>query len=104
MAAPRPPAKPAPDAPGGREPDAYRPTTRRRQLLLAVLAVATVVVIAVQMLRPHQQLMGAKAARADAARAQACPPGAASATPGCPGGRMDVVVLPAAPASPAASR
>lgn len=104
MAAPRPPAKPAPDAPGGREPDAYRPTTRRRQLLLAVLAVATVVMIAVQMLRPHQQLMGAKAARADAARAQACPPGAASATPGCPGGRMDVVVLPAAPASPAASR
>ena len=104
MAAPRPPAKPAPDAPGGREPDAYRPTTRRRQLLLAVLAVATVVMIAVQMLRPHQQLMGAKAARADAARAQACPPGAASATPDCPGGRMDVVVLPAAPASPAASR
>lgn len=99
MAAPRPPAKPAPDAPGGREPDAYRPTTRRRQLLLAVLAVATVVMIAVQMLRPHQQLMGAKAARADAARAQACPPGAASATPGCPGGRMDVVVLPAAPAA-----
>ena len=99
MAAPRPPAKPAPDAPGGREPDAYRPTTRRRQLLLAVLAVATVVVIAVQMLRPHQQLMGAKAARADAARAQACPPGAASAAPGCPGGRMDVIVLPAAPAA-----
>ena len=64
MAAPRPPAKPAPDAPGGREPDAYRPTTRRRQLLLAVLAVVTVVVIAVQMLRPHQQLMGAKDAGA----------------------------------------
>ena len=99
MAAPRPPAKPAPDTPGGREPDAYRPTTRLRQLLLAVLAVATVVVIAVQMLRPHQQLMGAKAARADAARAQACPPGAASVAPGCPGGRMDVMVLPAAPAA-----
>lgn len=98
MTTPRPPARPAPDAPLGRAPDPYRPTTRRRQLLLAVLAVVTVGVIAVQMLRPHQQLMGAKAARADAARAQACPPGAASATPGCPGGRMDVMVLPAAPA------
>lgn len=86
--------KPAPDAPVGRAPDAYRPTTRRRQLLLAALAVATVVAIATVMLRPHQQLLGAKAARAEAARVAACPPGAASATPGCPGGRMDVLVLP----------
>ncbi|MDH4390786.1 MAG: hypothetical protein QE285_05105 [Aquabacterium sp.] len=100
MARRLPPATPAPDAPGGRHPDAFRPTTRRRQLLLAVLAVATVSVIAALMLRPHQQLMGAKAARADAARALACPSGAASATPGCPGGRMDVMVLPAVPASP----
>ncbi len=99
MAAPKPPGAPAPDAPGGREPDAFRPTNRRRQLLLAALAVATVVFIAAMMLRPHQKLMGAKAARADAAREVACPPGAASATPGCPGGRMDVLVLPAAPAA-----
>ena len=88
------------DAPGGRAPDAFRPTTRRRQLLLAALAVATVLAIAALMLRPHQQLMGAKAARADAARLLACPPGAASAMPGCPGGRMDVLVLPATPAPP----
>ncbi len=99
MASRLPPDAPAPDAPVGRKPDAFRPTTRRRQLLLAALAVATVVTIAVQMLRPHQQLMGAKAARADAARELACPPGAASATPGCPGGRMDVMVLPAVPAA-----
>ena len=88
--------KPAPEAPVGRAPDAYRPTNRRRQLLLAALAVATVVAIGTVMLRPHQQLMGAKAARAEAARVAACPPGAASATPGCPGGRMDVLVLPPA--------
>lgn len=100
MATRKPPAAPSPDAPGGRQPDAFRPTTRRRQLLLAALAVATVVAIAALMLRPHQQLLGAKAARADAARQVACPPGAASATPGCPGGRMDVMVLPAVPATP----
>ena len=99
MATPKPPGAFAPDAQGGREPDAFRPTNRRRQLLLAALAVATVVFIATVMLRPHQQLMGAKSARADAARTEACPPGAASATPGCPGGRMDVMVLPAAPAA-----
>jgi len=86
------------DAPQGREPDAYRPLTRRRRLLLVALAVATVVTIGSLMLRPHQQLMGAKAARADAKRAADCPPGAASAAPGCPGGRMDVLVLPATPA------
>jgi hypothetical protein len=100
VAARKPQSAPAPDAPGGRAPDAYRPTSRRRQLLLALLAVATVVCIAALMLRPHQLLMGAKAARADAAHQLACPPGAASATPGCPGGRMDVLVLPAEPARP----
>lgn len=88
----------APDGtPQGRVPDAYRPLTRRRRLLLVALAVATVVSIAALMLRPHQQLMGAKAARADAARLAACPPGAASAAPGCPGGAMAVQVLPAGP-------
>lgn len=96
---------PAPGAPGGRQPDAFRPTTWRRQLLLAVLAVATVLGITTLMLQPHQQLVAAKAARADAARELACPTGAASATPGCPGGRMDVLVLPVVPvAVPAASR
>ncbi len=82
---------------GGRTPDPYRPAKLRRRLLLALLAVATVSAIAALMLRPHQQLMGAKAARADAQRAVDCPPGAASAAPGCPGGEMRVMVLPAAP-------
>lgn len=101
MAAPRADQPAAADgAPSGRAPDAYRPLTRRRRLLLVALAVATVVSIAALMLRPHQQLMGAKAARADAARLVACPPDAASAAPGCPGGAMAVQVLPAAvPAS-----
>ena len=97
MAARRPgdPADAADPLRRGRTPDAYRPLTRRRRLLLVALAVATVVSIATLMLRPHQQLMGAKAARADAARLAACPPGAASAAPGCPGGAMAVQVLPA---------
>ena len=99
MAAAKPkgaPAPGAPAAPAGREPDPYRPTTRRRQLLLAALAVATVVTIAALMLRPHQRLMGAKAARADAERLAACPPGAASAASGCPGSLQPVWVVPAA--------
>lgn len=100
MAARKPPATPAPGAQGGRQPDAFRPTSGRRRLLLAALAVVTVLVITTLMLRPHQQLVAAKAARADAARELACPSGAASATPGCPGGRMDVLVLPVVPAAP----
>ncbi len=82
---------------GGREPDPYRPGNLRRRVLLALLAVAMVAAIAALMLRPHQQLMGAKSARADAKRAVDCPPGAASAAPGCPGGAMPVMVLPVAP-------
>ena len=90
--------KQPPQLQGGREPDRYRPGNLRRRVLVALLALATVAAVAALMLRPHQLLMGAKAARADAQRAVDCPPGAASATPGCPGGRMDVMVLPAAPA------
>ena len=72
----------------------YRPITRSRLLLIVALTVATVVLIAVEMLKPHMQLMNAKAARADAAHLAACPPGAASAAPGCPGGLLPVRVLP----------
>ena len=93
---PSPPAQaaaPAP-APEPRIPP-YRPITRSRVLLIVALTVATVVLIAVEMLKPHMQLMNAKAARADAAHLAACPPGAASAAPGCPGSLLPVLVLPA---------
>lgn len=75
----------------------YRPISRRRSWLIALLSLATVWVIAVEMLAPHRQLMNAKATRADAAALVACPPGAAIAAPGCPGSKMDVRVLPANP-------
>jgi hypothetical protein len=80
--------------------DAYRPIPRRLKGVIVLLTLATVLVIAVLMLQPHRRLTAAKAARAEAARIAACPPGAASAAPGCPGGRMEVLVLPA-PAAPA---
>ncbi len=85
---------------GGRAPDPYRPGNLRRRVLLALLAAATVCAIAALMLRPHQLLMGAKAARADAKRLLDCPPGAASAAPGCPGGEMPVMLVPVVPHSP----
>ena len=89
---PRQPAKPGPEA----EPqlDAYRPITPRLHGVIVLLTLATVLVIAVLMLQPHRRLTAAKAARAEAARIAACPPGAASAAPGCPGSRMEVLVLP----------
>ena len=73
----------------------YRPISRSHVLLIVALTLATVVLIAVEMLKPHMQLMNAKAARADAALLAACPPGAASAAAGCPGSRLPVLVLPA---------
>ncbi len=93
-AAPAAPAAAATPAPEPRLPP-YRPVSRSRVWLIVALTVATVVLIAVEMLRPHMQLMNAKAARADAAHLAACPPGAASAAPGCPGSRLQVLVLPA---------
>lgn len=74
--------------------DPYRPITPRLRGLIVLLTLATVVVIAVAMLQPHKRLLAAKAARAEAARLAACPIGAASAAPGCPGSRMEVLVLP----------
>ena len=82
------PVKPVPELPP------YRPVSRRRRWLIALLSLATVWVIAVEMLQPHRQLMNAKATRADAAALVACPPAAAIAAPGCPGSKMDVQVLP----------
>lgn len=94
----RPPPHPGPAV----EPqlDAYRPISPRLRGVIVLLTLATVLVIAVLMLQPHRRLTAAKAARAEAARLAACPPGAASAAPGCPGGRMEVLVLPAPAAAP----
>jgi hypothetical protein len=72
----------------------YRPITRRRRWLIVLLTLATVALIGVEMLKPHMQLMNAKAARADAAKLAACPPGAASVAAGCPGSTMPVLMLP----------
>ncbi len=87
-------AQPKADAQPGPELDPYRPLTKRRTALVVVLALGTVVLIALAMLQPHQRLMAAKAARAQAAALAACPPGAASAAPGCPGSRMQILLLP----------
>jgi hypothetical protein len=72
----------------------YRPITRRRRWLIVALTLTTVGLIGVEMLKPHMQLMNAKAARADAAALAACPPGAASIAAGCPGSAMPVLMLP----------
>lgn len=94
-----PPSTAAPDdAEAGPTLDPYRPLTRRRVALVVLLTLATVTAIAVAMLQPHRRLVAAKAARAEAAARTACPPGVASAAPGCPGGRMEVMVLPPTPA------
>ncbi len=77
----------------------YRPITRRRKALIVLLTLTTVGVLAVEMLKPHMQLMNAKAARADAAARIACPPGAATVAAGCPGSTMPVLMLPAGQAS-----
>ena len=63
---------------------------------IVLLTLATVIGIALAMLRPQARLSAAKLARAEAARLVACPPGAASALPGCPGSVMPVLMLPAA--------
>lgn len=99
----KPPAMPsAPVVPEGPAPQLppFRPLSGRHHLLIAALTLATVVLIAVQMLRPSRDLAVAKASRADAARLLACPPGAASAAAGCPGATMPVMLL-RAPARPA---
>ena len=77
----------------------YRPITPQRKLLIVALTLATVIGLALLMLQPQRLLSAAKAARAEAAALAACPPGAASAAPGCPGSAMPVLMLPAAPAT-----
>ena len=82
----------------------YRPVSNRLRGWIVVLTLVTVGALAALMLRPQWRLLAAKAARADAAALAACPPDATRAAPGCPGSRMPVLVLPAAPAADAAIR
>ena len=82
----------------------YQPVSNRLRRWIMVLTLLTVVGLTLLMLRPQMQLLAAKAARADAAALLACPPDAASAAPGCPGSRMPVLMLPAAPAADASRR
>jgi hypothetical protein len=81
----------------------YRPVSPRLKGVIVVLTLATVAGLAALMLQPNRQLVAAKAARAEAAALAACPGGAASATPGCPGGTMELLVVPVS-VLPAAGR
>ena len=99
----RPDSAPAPAATAARLParetqprvPAYRPISPGLRRWIVLLALATVVGVPWLMIQPHLKLRAAKAARAEAAARAACPPDAASAAPGCPGGRMPVMLLPA---------
>lgn len=81
----------------------YRPISPRLRRWIVVLTLVTALGLALLLLQPQLRLLAAKAARADAAALAACPPGQASAAPGCPGSPMPVRVLPAAPPAAAAS-
>lgn len=89
----------------------YRPVSSRLRSWIVLLTLLTVLAIAALMLRPQLRLLAAKADRAekaekaaDAAALAACPPDAVNAAPGCPGSRMPVLMLPAAPPADRASR
>lgn len=95
---PPPPPRPPP-SPQQPEPqvDPYRPTSARRRVLIAVLAVATATTLIWMMLErvgapPVQRVLPDDRPRC-----------AAGQTEGCVGGRAEVLVLPA-PASAAAPR
>ncbi|RVT52722.1 hypothetical protein [Rubrivivax albus] len=86
--------------PRGLPDDPFRPTSLRRRLVIAGLALGTTLTIGLAMLTPH-----AAAVRAALALKFAEPPPCAPGQlRGCVGGMMDIVVLPAsAPAASAAS-
>lgn len=76
----------------------YRPVSNRLRGWIVLLTLVTAVGMAALMLRPLLQLRAAKAARADAAAMLACPSGDAHPAPGCPGSKLEVLVLPVPPA------
>lgn len=79
----------------------------RERLLLIVLALLVAGVIAILMAGPKLALMGARAARGEPPSITGlgvdpqqlrCPAHAASIAAGCPGSKMNIVVVPATPA------
>ena len=68
--------------------DPFPPMSTRRKVLVFLLAVATAVTVILSLLRPP--------AGSRRPPATPCPPGQSS---GCVGGKVDVIVVPAAPAS-----
>lgn len=86
------PQRPADDAPR------YRPLSRRRRLLLVLLALATALVVLWLMLQPQLRAQRAAVERrtAPVAPPAPCAPGQ---TEGCVGGTMGVIV-PASAARP----
>lgn len=80
----------------------WRPTSPRARTLIVLVAVVTAVGVLLAMLQPQLRLLRAQAgaasdpgAGAPAAAVDGCAtPGAA----GCPGGKLDVFVVPAEPA------
>ena len=87
--APAAPATPQPALPP------WPTVSGRQKLWLALLTVATVAALTYVLQRPHQHLVAEKSAR----HAEACQGPAASRPADCPGARMPVLVLPAAPAA-----
>ncbi len=93
------------DTPHGRGPavDAWQPTSRRRRLLIALLAVATASTVMWMVLEkpgaPPRPNVPARSPSPGPAQAAACAPGQ---TEGCIGGKTQVIVVPAtASSSPA---
>jgi hypothetical protein len=77
--------------------DSYRPVSRKRRLLIALLAVSTAVTIVLTLVSPPAGSKGPNAA-AQTPDAPACGPGQ---TTDCVGGRADVFLV--SPAPPSAS-
>lgn len=102
--APPPQPPPVPDV------GPWLPYSKRFRGVLWLMAVATAALILLTMLQPQFRLWAAQAARGERslwfkkdpqAAVKADPCARAASTPGCPGTRMDVLLIkPAAPARP----
>ena len=81
----------------------FRPSSLRRRLLVALLAVATAVAVVLTLLDPPGAAPRPRATHAAATAASAPAPCAEGQTSGCIGGKVDVIVpatvVPLAPAA-----
>ena len=73
----------------------FKPTSRRRRLIIVALAVGTSLTIVLSMLAPHARYLREQLAL-DQADKPAC---TAGQTQGCVGGTMNVIVVPPPSAS-----